>query len=111
MLTDTQQQEILEGALDGIKQRIIEDTIAHVEWNIKNEAANATSEIVKMWVNEELKPELIVSLEAKRSVLIESAIVAAEQLSEALAKAMTDAMVENLGSSYSRKKIIEALFN
>lgn len=58
----------------------------------------------------EVVPELLVSLTAKKSVIIEAAIMSAEVMAEELARAMTKQFVENVGSSYKRKKIFEAMF-
>lgn len=69
-----------------------------------------TNDLVKEWVLNELKPELVASLEKKKSFLIDAALISAESMAENLAKAMSEQMAENLASSYNRKKILEALF-
>ena len=111
MLSDEQKQEILNEAFEKVKNDVVENAISHVDWNIKNELSTRTNEVVKNWVNEVLAPELLISLNENKGVLIEAALVSAETIATELAKAMTSAVIENMSSSYSRKKIVEALFN
>lgn len=111
MLTDEQKQEILNEAFEQVKAGVIKNAINHVDWNIKNELSTRTNELVKDWVLNELKPELVASLNENRSFLIEAAIISAETMAKSLAEGMAAAMAENLASSYSREKILKALFS
>lgn len=110
MLTDEQKQEILNDAFEQVKAGVIENAITHVDWNIKHELSTKTNELVKEWVLNELKPELVASLNEKKSFLIEAALLSAESMAESLANIMAEKMAENLANSYDRKKILEALF-
>ncbi len=110
MLTDKQKQEILDEAFEQVKAGVVENAIEHVDWNIKHELSTRTNNVVQEWVLNELKPELVASLNENKSFLIDAALVSAESMAKELAKVMSAKMAENLASPYDRRKIIEALF-
>jgi len=68
------------------------------------------NDVICKFVQEQVAPEIITSLEAKKSQIIEAAIMAADQMAEDLAKGMAATLAERLGTSYSRAAIFKAMF-
>ncbi len=111
ILTKEQTQEILNGAMEQIKQAVINNAIKEASWKIQVALNDAVSGVVKTFVQEEVAPELLTSLTENKSALISAAITSAESMAIQLAKAMSAELADNLGSSYGRKKILEAMFD
>lgn len=111
ILTEEQTQQIIDGALDQIKQAVIGEATEEASWRVKTAAGNAVTEIVTTFVKEEVAPEILTSLRERKSVLVNAAIASAENMAAQLAEAMSQKLAENLGGSYSRKKILEAMFD
>jgi len=111
ILTEEQKKEIIEGALEEIKQAVIKEATSEVSWQAKTTTSSAVHDIVEEFINKEVKPELLVSLREKKSAIIEAAILGAENMAVMLAKAMAASLAENLGTSYKRNAILKAMFD
>jgi hypothetical protein len=110
ILTDKQTSEIINGALEEIKKAVIHEATNEVSWQAKTTVSTAVHDIVEAFINEEVKPELLVALREKKSALISAGILGAEDIAVMLAKAMSEKMAENLGTSYKRSEILKAMF-
>ncbi len=110
ILTEEQTKEILNGAIEQIREAVIDEATKGATWRVQESVGSAVNRVVTTFVQEELAPEIITCLREKKSVLIEAAIAGAEGLAVQLAEAMTTQLAENLGTSYKRKKILEAMF-
>lgn len=111
ILTEEQTQEIINGALEEIKQAVIKEATSEISWQAKSAASNAVHDIVEEFISKEVKPELLVSLQKKKSAIIDAAIIGAENMAVMLAKAMAEKLSENLGTSYKRSEILKAMFD
>lgn len=110
-LTEQQQQEIIDLAFEQIKTQVIETAGRQASWQIEREIATSISGIVSEFIKAEIAPEIIVSLNENKSVIIQAAITAAEEMARLLAQNMTAQLAENLGSSYKRDKIFKEMFS
>ena len=66
---------------------------------------------MKEFVKTDVAPELIASLANNKSMIIDAAIIAAEEMAQSLATAMSQSLAEKLGNSYRRGVLIKALFD
>ena len=111
ILNEEQTQQIVNGALEQIRQAVIDEAASEATWKVKTAVGNAVNELVTNFVKEEIAPEILTSLRENKSLLIQAAITSAEDMAVMLAKALTETLAENLGGSYNRKKILEAMFD
>ncbi len=110
VLSEEQMQEILNGAMEKIKESVIEDAIDSVSWAVKRSLTTEVDKLVGKFVKEEVGPELITSLDANKSMIIEAAIFSANKMALLLAETMSETLAERIGDSWKRDKIIKAMF-
>jgi len=111
ILTEEQTKAILDGAMKQVRDSVIEEAKSQATWAVKTAVASRVTEIIRQFVEDEIKPEILASLTKNKSILIEAALASAQDMAVEIAKAMTETVAENLGTSYKRKKIMEALFD
>lgn len=111
MLTDEQKSALIADAMDEITDAVIEKAKESATWTTQNAVKQEVSTIVKDFFDAEIGPEIKLQLTAHKEQILSAAIASAEQMAIALSEAMTAALVENVGSSYKRKKILEAMFD
>lgn len=110
VLTEKQQQEIIADAIEKIKATIVDRAVSSASWDIEQALAGEIQALIREFVKAEIAPELTSSLQANKKLIIEAALVSAQDLALMLAKAMTDSAAEVIGSDYQRKKLIQTLF-
>lgn len=111
ILTPEQTKEILDGAIEKIRDAVIDQATSEASWHCKSAIEHEIREIVRDFVKSEIAPEIITSLNEKKSVIIEAAIVSAENMATMLAESMAAQLAENLGKSYQREKIFKEMFS
>ena len=74
ILTDEQTKSIIDGAIDKIKDAVVKQATEEAVWACKRSIASSVDEIVQKFIREEVAPEILTSLQERKSVLIEAAI-------------------------------------
>ena len=110
LISEKEVNKMVEDSLEEIKQAVIADAKSSATWACKDAITSQVSETVSKFIEENVIPELLVSLEKKKSTIIKAALISAEEMAKALAEAMTNQLIENLGTSWDRKKIFQAMF-
>lgn len=110
LLTEAQTKEIVNGAIEKIKESVVNEATNQAIWTTKDEIGKSIRDIVSTFVKEEIAPGILLELNKNKSLIIEAAVVSAQSLAETLAKGMADSLAENLGTSYKRDRILKSLF-
>lgn len=111
ILTETQTKEIIDGAMEQIKNGVVEEAKSHISWVTKDAVEMKIREVINKWVEKEVAPELVVSLNKNKSAIMSAAVMSAQDVAKLLADVMTKKLAENLTTSYKRNNILKALFD
>lgn len=109
-MTEDQIQEILDGAIEKIKEGVITDAMRGATWKVQEALNREVDKLVTDFVTKEIAPELIINLSANKSAIIEAGIISADAMAKNLSDCLADTLAKKLSSSYERGKIMKALF-
>lgn len=110
MLTKEAIEQIINDSTESIKQGVIEQVKTDTAYQVRQIVTAEIKTIVSEMVKTTIAPAVQEALLKDKSALVAGAVAACNTISEQLAIAMVAAITENLSQSYSRKKIIDALF-
>ena len=111
VLTEDQQASIIEEAMVHIKEAVIDSATRQATYTASDAIQREVNEVVSTFMREHIAPDITAALLGSKETIVKAAVLSAESMAENLAKAMTASLAENLADSYSRNKIIEALFD
>jgi hypothetical protein len=107
-------QEQIASILDEAKPSIIAGLTAEAtrqaHWEMSPIVSKLIQDEVTAFMATEIVPVIKAQLVESKEGLVSLAIITANQITEELARGMTDEVKKRLESSYSRGKIFEALF-
>jgi len=110
ILSEEQTQEILKGAMDEIRKAVVEEATRNAVWAVERAVSSKVNEIVNDFIQKEVAPEIVTSLQANKSQIIAAAIISADSMAVMLATSFSDTLAKKLGTSYERDKIFKAMF-
>jgi TRAP-type mannitol/chloroaromatic compound transport system substrate-binding protein len=111
LLNDEQVKEIVAGAIEQIKESVIQEATREVTWQVKSTVATEVNKIVGEFVRTEIAPSIIIELKEKKSIIINAAIASSQEMAKIIAESMTKKLAENLGTSYKASKILKEMFD
>lgn len=89
-----------------LRERLVEDVTESMQWKAKELLVKE----VGKFVEKEIAPEVGKYLKSEKGPILEAVLESAKSISVTLAAGMTSKVAENLNTSWSSKKIMEALF-
>ena len=110
MLTEKQKEEIIKASFEEIKKGVVEEATRAASWQVEQALTGIVKETVRNYFNEKIAPLIVENLNDHKSQIIEAAVNSADAMAVELAKSLSASLAENLGTSYKRKKIFEAMF-
>lgn len=102
-------EELLVESRAGIVTALTESVKQSLQWQVQQELAAQLKPIVTKFVTEEIAPELQNHLIGAKSEILAACVNEVSGVSLAVAKALMERIVKNLGDTYSANKIIEAM--
>ena len=103
-------QELLDAAKPAVVERLKQDLVNAVTWEVKEHATAAIRDHVKAWVIDNVLPEVTEILIGSRDGLVSAAAKLAPALVNAMVEQMTADAVKNLSQSWTRRDLFEKLF-
>lgn len=100
----------IQSAMPAVMERIKRDALERIEREAVNVATAEAVKASKDWAIENLVPEIKAQLDAGKAGIIAAAQKTAEEISEALSKALTEQVVKTLSSSHVVSDIAQKLF-
>lgn len=109
-LTPEQVQEILEAAKPDIVAGLKKEIVSQAVYDITKIASQLIKDEVTKFASTEILPEIRQSLTESKKGLVSLVVPVAEAVTTELAAALVSDLKRKLESSYSRSKLLEALF-
>jgi len=110
MITAEQINEMLEAAKPSIIEGFKKEIANNISYEVKSAASRVIIEETTKWVKENIIPEVVKSLVESKEGLIAVGAKLAPQMVESLVEGALKDFKKNIESSYSRNKIMEAMF-
>jgi hypothetical protein len=101
----------IKSAMPALMARVREEAMRDAERTAIYAAQQVITAEAKNWAAEVLAPELRAGLEAMKPEMLIECEKLARGIADALTASMIEAATKNLGSSWNRKKVFEALFD
>lgn len=109
LFTDEEIKKILEDSQDEIRTRLIEGIKDHMVRELTWSINESLDDIVKKFFDEEIAPEVCETLIGQKGVILEAFVQRLNEAIKAVAEAIVQDATENLGTSYRRRNLMNAL--
>jgi hypothetical protein len=109
-LTDEQKQQIVDAAAIEIRERAVKQAVESLANWTSSAVSSAIDDEVRELVKREIVPAVREELMAKRPILIQAAVAAADDMATAIRKAMVDKLTAKLATDYEARQIFKQMF-
>lgn len=110
-LTNEQKvQAALDAAIPDIVETLKQELIRGITYEIRNKIQSQIAGTVEEWYKTSMVDEVKTALVDSKLGILGGVVPFAEELQKALLRSMIDVLTKNLTQSYSRTRILEALF-
>lgn len=107
---DAEIKGIVEQVWPNVRRRLAAETEERVFEAARQAMVSGISEVVTAWVASELAPQIKEQLIGEKAALRDVAMEAGAKIKDAIVVAMVEQLNEKLKNSWTRKKILDGLF-
>ena len=109
-LSDEQLASILadgrERLIDAAEKAVLEQ----LTWKLRDEVVKQLQPIISAFIQDEIAPELAELLAGQKSIILDQVVIQANEIGTIFVKSLVTQLAENMGTSYKRKGLFEAIF-